>query len=89
MNTCVYYNDRLTYVIGRFMLNNYKQALPIIKVFTPEVLAFKERLHISDEDIEGWLGAERKFLEDIKTEPNKKVMGCAYVDALIQCRKAE
>lgn len=71
------------------MLNNYKQALHIIKEFTPEVLAFKERLQITDEDIEGWLAAERKFLEDLKTEPNEKVMACAYVDALIQRRKAE
>lgn len=71
------------------MLNNYKQALHIIKEFTPEVLAFKERLQITDEDIEGWLAAERKFLKDLKTEPNEKVMACAYVDALIQRRKAE
>lgn len=71
------------------MLNNYEQALEIIKAYTPEVRAFKERLSISDRDIDGWLEDEKKFLEDLKEEPEERVLACAYVEALQTRQKAE
>jgi hypothetical protein len=76
-------------VVGHFLYNNYTQALDIIKNNTPEVEAFKLRLDITDSDIEGWVHAERKFLEELKDEPQERVLACAYVEALIQRRKAE
>jgi hypothetical protein len=74
---------------GNFLLNNYKQAIAIIKDYSPEVNAFKLRLHITDQDIENWVVAEWKFLEELKEEPGKRVLACAYVEALIQRQQAE
>lgn len=71
------------------MLNNYRQALEIIRDYTPGVRAFKERLGIEDQDIEGWLVDERKFLEELKEEPAERVLACAYVEALQTRLKAE
>ena len=64
---------------GNFLLNNYKQAIQIIKDYLPGVHAWKQHLGISNQDIDGWLEDERKFLEE---EPEECVLACAYVKAL-------
>jgi hypothetical protein len=74
---------------GNFLYNNYKQALAIIKNYTPELDFFKLRLQVTDTDIEEWIHAERKFLEELKEEPEERVLAAAYVEALIQRRQAE
>jgi len=70
------------------MLNNYNQAVKIIKDFTPEVEEFKLRLNLTNADIGGWVCTEQKFLEELKEEPQECVLASAYVDALIQWCKA-
>lgn len=71
------------------MLNNYRQAIKIIKDYTPEVRAFKERLNIDDQVLDGWLDDKKRFLEDLKEEPDERVLACAYVEALQTRHKAE
>jgi hypothetical protein len=79
----------LIHYTGNFLFNNYTQAVQIIKDYTPEVEAFKLRLQVTDSDIEQWLHAEQKFLEDLKEEPQERVLASAYVEALIQRRQVE
>ena len=67
---------------GNFLLNNYKQAIQIIKDYSLGVHAWKQHLGISNQDIDGWLEDERKFLESLKEEPEEHVLACAYVKAL-------
>jgi hypothetical protein len=74
---------------AKFLFNNFEQALTIIKTYTPEVEAFKVRLRITSDNIEGWVHAEQKFLEELKEEPEDKVLTYAYVEALIQWCTAE
>ena len=38
---------------GNFLLNNYKQAIQIIKDYSLGVLAWKQHLGISNQDIDG------------------------------------
>lgn len=65
------------------------QALKIIKEYSPEVKNFKYELGVTDSDIEGWILAERRFVEELKEEPPERVLACAYVEALLFRRKAE
>jgi hypothetical protein len=77
-----------THPSGNFLLNNYKQALKIIKEYGPEVEAFKTQLAISDTTFEEWLNNEREFLLALKDEPDEWGLKCSYVEALIAKKKA-
>ena len=74
---------------GNFLLNNYKQAIQIIKDYSLGICAWKQCLGISNQDIDGWLEDERKFLESLKEEPEECVLACAYVEALQTCQAAK
>ena len=74
---------------GNFLLNNYKQAIQIIKDYLPGVHAWRQHLGISNQDIDGWLEDERKFLESLKEEPKECVLAYVYVKALQTHQVAE
>ncbi len=74
---------------AKFLFNNYKQALQILKDFTPEVNRMKTLLGLEDDDIKKWAHEEHKFLLDLKDEPEERVLESAYVEALIMREKAE
>lgn len=74
---------------GTFLLGNYEQALEILKDYVPEVNVFKLEKGVSNMDIEGWITAEREFLDGLKDEPQERVLTSAYVEALIFLKKAE
>lgn len=44
---------------------------------------------VCDADIEGWLAAELKFLQELKHEPEERVLAVDYVEALILLQKSE
>ena len=67
---------------GRFLYNNYVQCLSIINENTPEIDKLKMALDLQDTDFEQWLIEEHCFLEDLKEEPEEKILKCAYVKAL-------
>ncbi|KAF7976738.1 hypothetical protein HWV62_5710 [Athelia sp. TMB] len=75
--------------LSTFIYNNYKQALVIIRDYTPQIAAFKAQFMVGDADIEGWLAAELKFLQELKDEPEERVLAVVYVDALILLRKSD
>lgn len=49
----------------------------------------KAVLDVTDGDIEGWLEEERHFLQNLKSEPEERVLEISYVEALIARDKAE
>ena len=55
----------------------------------PEIDKLKMASNLQDADFENWLTEERQFLQDLKEEPETKVLECAYVHALEMKRKAE
>jgi hypothetical protein len=74
---------------GRFLLNNYKQCLAIIQENMPEVEKMKTASDLQDADFEQWLVEERMFLQNLKDEPEEKVLECAYIHALETKHQAE
>jgi len=74
---------------GRFLYNNYAQCLLIINENTPEVDKLKTVLDLQDADFEQWLIEECRFLQDLKEEPEEKILECAYVKALQTKHNAE
>ncbi|KAI0818788.1 hypothetical protein BC629DRAFT_1588119 [Irpex lacteus] len=77
------WDEEKYYELSRFLFNNYRQALNIIKDYEPEVARMKIALQVTDEDIEQWLVEEQKFLMNLKNEPEERVLEVAYVEALI------
>ena len=67
---------------GRFLYNNYVQCLLIINENTPEIDKLKMALDLQDADFEQWLIEEHHLLQDLKKEPEGKILKCAHVKAL-------
>ncbi|EGO23128.1 hypothetical protein SERLADRAFT_409558 [Serpula lacrymans var. lacrymans S7.9] len=74
---------------GKFLYNNYQQALTITKDYVPHVSAMTSELGIHEDSIKDWIKAEHDLLENLKDEPEEWVLASAYVCALIQRNKAE
>jgi hypothetical protein len=76
-------------ILGKFLYNNYKQALAIIDDLSPAVEELKLALNISDEDFERWNMEEFEFLETLTEETDEDVEAMTYVEALQSLAKAE
>lgn len=74
---------------GRFLLNNYKQALSIIKNYQPEIEAFKAAHGLNDEDFLHWCREEYEYLLSCAKESVADTMNVAYVEALAQLDRAK
>jgi hypothetical protein len=85
----VFFFFSITFLAGRFLYNNYVQALSIISNFVPEVEAFKLRHGFKDEDFEAWREEEFQYLSSLVSEPEYDVQAAAYVEALIALSQAE
>ncbi len=72
---------------GKFLFNNYKQALKIITEFTPQLMAYKQSTGITDADIQRWPEDELKYLNDLQTEPEVDAVPVAYVESLMTLKK--
>ncbi|KAF7977125.1 hypothetical protein HWV62_4742 [Athelia sp. TMB] len=75
--------------LSSFMYNNYKQALVIIKDYTTQLNAFKAQFLVTDAVIESWIDQELKFLEDLKEEPEDRILAVSYVEALMLLQSAD
>jgi hypothetical protein len=64
------------------MLNNYQQALGIIKDYTPEVEAFKEAHGLTNEDFISWHQEEFTYLSNLTKGPPKDTLKVEYIEAL-------
>ncbi|KAF8592627.1 hypothetical protein K439DRAFT_1643685 [Ramaria rubella] len=62
--------------------NNYKQALAIIKEYTPHVNLLKQTLKLEDSDFECWHAEELQYLHNLEKEPESDVLTVSYVEAL-------
>jgi hypothetical protein len=75
-------------LIGRFLLNNYKQALWILKEYVPQIEAFKAAYGFKDDDFLKWHQEESEYLAACKMEPIVDTMKVSYVEALKKLESA-
>lgn len=74
---------------GRFLSNNYVQALKIIGDYTPLLEEFKCRKSLTDQDFIQWHQEEAEFLSNSAVEPPSDVLAVAYVEELEKLHLAE
>ena len=76
-------------VPGRFLLNNYKQALRIISSSTAELDAYRA-LHPNEIlDFGSWAAEELAYLKAVESEPKQDVLRVTYVEELEKLAKLE
>lgn len=75
--------------LGRFLYNNYVQALQIIEQYTVELEEFKQRKELADADFVKWRDEEFEYLGQVATEPTADAIAVAYVERLEKLKLAE
>ena len=63
--------------------------MAIINENTAKIDKLKTASNLQDADFEYWLTEERRLLQDLKDEPESKILECAYVRVLETKHKAE
>ena len=72
---------------GRFLLNNYKQALRIISTNTAELDAYRA-LHPNEIlDFGSWAAEELAYLKAVESEPKQDALRVTYVEELEKLTK--
>ena len=75
---------------GKFLFNNYKQALAIISDYTPDINTLKAIMPgLADEDFIKWREEESQYLRNLRVEPEYDVQVVSYVEALEAVKKAQ
>ncbi len=82
----LYANDSA--LAARFLYNNYRQALAIIRDYTPIIEQFKLVHKVTDQDIESWPAEELNYLQRLAKEPEEDVAKVTYFEALEGLKKA-
>ncbi|KAG2103699.1 uncharacterized protein F5147DRAFT_746665 [Suillus discolor] len=75
--------------LSKFLLNNYMQAIGIIKKYRNEVSSLASSLNIRKDDFKRWIEEEKHFLMDLKDELVEHVLACSYVQALMDLQSAD
>lgn len=74
------------YVLGTFLLNNYKQALSILDT-KPAVVAALTKVGASGGNaVEGWLREEETYLRGLSKEPLEETLEMEYYKMLESLR---
>ncbi|KAF8530645.1 hypothetical protein JB92DRAFT_2804438 [Gautieria morchelliformis] len=68
--------------LGKFLLNNYRQALQVLEEMPVRIKALMSGRQVSEACFATWLQDERDYLESKKTEPDTDVLGVEYVELL-------
>ena len=75
---------------GKFLFNNYKQALAIISDYTPDIDALKAIMPgLADEDFVKWREEESQYLQSLQVGPEYDSQVVAYVEALEAVKQAQ
>jgi hypothetical protein len=76
-----------TFDLGRFILNNYKQALTVISDYTKELKVYRATFPGQGLDFESWIAEELTYLEAVAVEPVQDATAVEYVKALEKLNK--
>ncbi|KAF8432351.1 hypothetical protein L210DRAFT_3413994, partial [Boletus edulis BED1] len=75
--------------LGKFLFNNYKKALRIIKKYGSELDHFKAATNITDADFIAWLEEEKQYLRDCAQESRETTTAFKYAELLDKLHFAE
>lgn len=75
--------------LGTFLLNNYKQALTIIKTKEAVYESMKKLGAMNEGVIKGWLCKEESYLWGLKKEPEEETMEMEYYKELLNFRDCQ
>ncbi len=78
----------LTYCTGRFIFNNYRQALQIIAEGMRAQDVYERELKTSSDDYERYLVEERDYLRSLMSEPQEFTLKVEYMEALQKLEEA-
>jgi hypothetical protein len=71
-------------LLATFLLNNYKQALDILKDSPKLLTRIMLDMDISGVEVfEDWLSEEKEYLQGLKTEPKEETLQMEYYQKLI------
>jgi len=74
---------------GKFLLNNYKQALELLDT-TPAIAAALAGLGATQaSDVTGWLKEEGDYLRGLKKEPLEETLEMEYYKMVLNLRDSE
>jgi hypothetical protein len=80
----------LTTILGTFLLNNYKQALEILRSAPAALTEIKKEHGIADDSVfEKWLADERDYLRGLKTELQVETLEMEYYQKLVNLRASQ
>jgi len=65
------------------------QCLAIVNENSPKINKLKTAADLGNADFEQWLKEECQFLQELRDEPEVKILECAYVHVLEMRQKAE
>ncbi|KAI6000026.1 hypothetical protein EDD15DRAFT_2362606 [Pisolithus albus] len=82
-------SDKYLELTGRFLYNNYKQALCIIQTYSAELERFKRSKDITDNDFESWHREELEYLKRCAGESDATSIAAQYVELLEKLNFAE
>lgn len=72
--------------LGKMLLDNYKQALRIIKVEGLELAEAQRSLSITDDDLDGWFKEQSNYIATVGQECPWDIHAVAYVELLQKLR---
>ena len=70
------------YFQGKFLYNNYKQAVTIIDEYSEQLATFANLTGYAAPDFEAWYAEEKAYLKSVSTEVPVEQAKSNYVDAL-------
>ena len=74
--------------LGTFLLNNYKQALDVLKDDSRTLEESKRAFNVSDEDMDRWETEQAEFFCQVGAEPEATTLQVEYVELLQELQSA-
>lgn len=75
--------------LGRFIFNNYRQALEKIELEEPQLSVLCQQLNISTDDLEHYLQEERSYLNGLHAEDPHLTETSEYMEVLLKLDTAK
>lgn len=68
--------------LGQFLLNNYKQALDVMREMPVRIQTLTSSWQITKFQFTTWLNLEHNYLRSKQSEPDVDILGVEYIELL-------
>jgi hypothetical protein len=80
----------LTIYLGKFLYNNFEQALNIKREYPEKLRVLMEAIGATSVDVFAqWKAAEKEYIQHVHEEPIEDVLKMDYLDLLLKLKDAE